>query len=70
MQTHKLVKKLSNLVLINSLSAWIMDSLSNRHLKIRMRDHTSTLILNAGTLHGCVLSPHYTPLSHILTSKG
>jgi len=54
----KLVLKLLNLGLSVSLCSWIRDFLTNRPQVVRIGNLTSsTLILNTGTLQGCVLSP-------------
>ena len=63
---HKLIHKLSNLGLGSSVWTWILDFLGNRPQNVRMRGHTSsTLILNTGTLQGCVFShPLYSLCTH------
>lgn len=51
-----LALKLHNLGLLALLCSWIRDFLTNRPQVVRIGESTS-LILNTGTLQGCVLSP-------------
>ena len=64
--SSKLITKLRTLVLNTSLCNWILDFLKDRHQVVRVGNNTSaTLILNMGAPLGCVLSPLYSPFTHV-----
>ena len=54
----KLISKLSQLGISNSLCNWIMDFLTNRPQAVKLGSlYSSTITLNTGVPQGCVLSP-------------
>lgn len=57
---YKPLNKLRNLRLTTTLCSWILDFLTNRWQNVHMGTHTtSTLTLNTGGPHLCVLSPAF-----------